>query len=221
MIYYSSDFHGYHTNICYGVSKWEKKKNQCRKFDTLEEMNELLIKNINSKVKKGDTLYFNGDWTFGGIQNIWNFRKQIICDDIRFILGNHDHHIKRNKPLPNCKWDEDKKTIIDGEPTQSDEVVYAKDLFTSVNVLDIITYNKQQIVLCHYPLEEWENMDGGAWHLHGHCHGNLPKSKYKMMDVGIDTNNFNVYSFDDIKSIMDKRKIKPHHKKNSIFFWKK
>lgn len=62
-------------------------------------MNEAIIKSINDTVKEDDTLYHLGDWSFGGYHNIWNFRKRIICKDIRFVFGNHDHHIRNNRVL--------------------------------------------------------------------------------------------------------------------------
>ena len=37
-IFFSSDLHGYHKNICYGTSTWSDKDEACRKFDTPEEM---------------------------------------------------------------------------------------------------------------------------------------------------------------------------------------
>lgn len=43
-----------------------------------------------------------------------------------------------------------------------------------------------EIVLCHYPLLEWDGMNRGAYHLHGHCHGNLATHNTRRMDVGID-----------------------------------
>ena len=51
-----------------------------------------------------DTLYHLGDWSFGGIENIWNFRKRINCKNIYLVPGNHDHHIKKNKLEKPKNW---------------------------------------------------------------------------------------------------------------------
>ena len=75
MIYFCSDLHFGHTNICKGTTKWSDKK-KCRNFNTIEEMNNAIVKSINSVVGKNDTLYHIGDWSFGGYENIWNLRKQ-------------------------------------------------------------------------------------------------------------------------------------------------
>lgn len=220
MIFFTSDLHYSHRNICYGTSSWDNKEKNCRMFDTIEEMNYQIIKSINDVVGQDDELYFIGDWSFGGIQNIWNIRKQIICKNIHMIYGNHDHHIEKNNHLPNCHWDYTLgEVIVDGTPENifdDDHVgneyfhVCAHDLFKSVNEILTITIDKQEIVLCHYPLEQWKNMDRGSWHIHGHTHHKIDNcetnKKYKRIDVGWPT----ILSFNDIKKIMSKKELKCH-----------
>jgi len=219
MIFYSSDWHFGHKNICYGTSSWDDKETNCRKFNTIEEMNYNIIKSINDVVGFDDELYFIGDLSFGGIENIWNTIKQINCKNIHCIYGNHDHHIKKNALLPNCHWDLKNDIIVDGSPTEVYEKghvgneymqVYAHDLFKSVNEILTITVEKQEMVLCHYPLEHWKDMEKGVWHLFGHTHGNLPEYTYKRHDVGLDANCFEVLSFEQLKKIMSNRKNKGH-----------
>ena len=55
MKFYTSDLYFNHGNII----RYEN-----RPFDTVEEMNETLIRNWNRKVKKGDEVYILGDFTF-------------------------------------------------------------------------------------------------------------------------------------------------------------
>lgn len=44
-----------------------------------------------------------------------------------------------------------------------------------------------RMVLCHYPLQEWDGMQEGVMHLHGHTHGNLADNPaIKLFDVGFD-----------------------------------
>ena len=100
-IFFTPDSHYCHSNLCIGISKWDDKEKSCRNFQTLEEMNELIVKNINDTVGENDILYHLGDWSFGGIENIWEFRKRINCKNIYLVPGNHDYHIKNDKMLPN------------------------------------------------------------------------------------------------------------------------
>lgn len=219
-IFFSSDFHYGHTNICAGTSKWGDKANRCRAFNTIEEMNTKIVKSINSVVGKDDILYHLGDWSFGGWENIWNFRKQIICEHIIQINGNHDEHIYKDKFFPFLEKQDtiiyeiaDKKDyhIWRGAKTLGD--VTAKDFFEQVhNGRFMINIDGQRIIVDHYPYEEWEDMDHGTWMLHGHTHHDLDRGetsmRYKRLDVGW---NGKVYSFDEIKEVMNKRENKKHH----------
>lgn len=220
MIWFSADFHGYHKNICFGTSSWKDKESNCRKFNTIEEMNNEIVKSINSVVKETDTLYHLGDWSFGGWENIWNLRKQIVCKHIIQINGNHDEHIVKNKFFPFLEKQDgivyeisDKKDYRKLDMLKKHGDVTAKDLFEEVhNGRMVISIDGQQIVLDHYPYEEWENMQDGTWMLHGHVHHNLDKNetniKYKRFDVGW---NGKVYSFEELKAIMSKKLNKAHH----------
>ena len=200
MIWVTSDLHYNHKNLCRGVSTWENNEKTTRDFKTLEEMNNAIVDSINNCVKQGDELYFLGDWSFGGIESIYNFYKRLVCRNIHFIPGNHDNRIKNNKILPN--YDEDEFPL------------YAKELFDYLPELTTIIYEKQLIVMCHYPLEQWEEMDKGSTQLHGHCHHNIDNCETNMkcrrMDVGIDWKEFRPYSLDEILGIMNKRGFKKH-----------
>ena len=189
-------------------------------------MNRAIINAINSKVGENDELYHLGDWSFNGIENIWNIRKQIKCKTIHLVFGNHDHHIERNRILPNCHYNIiDEVEIVDGPIVDGpnpkkygdsrDKLfdVYAQDLFTTTQEILNLKIGKQLIVLSHYPMEQWRDMDLGAWHLHGHCHGNLPKTQFKRIDIGLDATGFRILSLEDIKTIMSKKINKIHHEK--------
>ena len=222
-IYFVSDTHFGHANICRGVSKWSSENssnpNGTRDFDTIEEMNDAIVNAINSRVGEDDILYHLGDWSFGGWKNIYEFRKRIKCKNIHLILGNHDEHIQKDKFFPHLVKDkyglisEIEDTLKHRElgmlKHQFD--VTARDFFTSVSKLETITIGKIKLVLCHFPLEEWELMDSGSLHLHGHCHGSLETSPFRMEDVGLDAQNFNVLSSDEVIEMLKQRPIKGHH----------
>lgn len=211
MIWFTSDSHYGHHNICKSVSNWNN-KDGCRDFATLEEMNDKIVDVINIHVKEDDTLYHLGDWSFGGIDNVWNFRKRIKCENITLILGNHDDHIRKHKILPNCHIAGFGKEgfFKDGPPdVNKDFSVFGRSLFSYVLEYYSFFIGKQEFILHHHPVEHWKDAEKGSIHLHGHLHGKIDNcelnSIYKRMDVCLER-DWRPYSVDDIMQIMSKRK---------------
>lgn len=97
------------------------------------------------------------------------FMEQMPTKEFHVVWGNHDKHNRRAR-LP---W-------------------------RSENELSALTIEGQYVVLCHYALRTWNGKGRGAFQLYGHSHGTLP-GEGRQMDVGVDTNNFFPYSWDDIK----------------------
>jgi calcineurin-like phosphoesterase family protein len=64
-------------------------------------------------------------------------------------------------------------------------------------------YPPQHVILCHYPILAWPRSHYGSWHLHGHCHeGTLPYVPGKIMNVGVDLNNFYPVSWPEVVEYM-------------------
>ena len=148
-------------------------------------MNSVILNNINDAVGQDDILIHLGDWSFGGFENIRKFWDQIVCKNIHLVLGNHDHHIERNR---------------DG----------SRGLFKSVSdYLELTVPDVAKFVLMHYPLSSWNGLNKGVIHLHGHVHLS-PQNKWgngKKLDVGLDGNNLYPYSITEIVHMMDKREV--------------
>lgn len=163
-----SDPHYNHKNICRGITNWrtqdgEIPESQTRDFPTLEKMNTIIVGNINNVVGQDDILICLGDWSFGGFESIQEFYDRLICKNIHLVLGNHDHHIERNR----------------GD---------IQKLFLSVTHYNTLILGDYTFRLMHYPISSWDGLNNGVIHLHGHSH--LPEhmrfGKGKRMDVGID-----------------------------------
>lgn len=87
-IWFSSDWHFNHKNITGPkVSSWDK---GYRDFDSIQEMNDTIINNLNSKIAANDQLFFLGDFAFGDKKQIPALRDRINCNNIFLIAGNHD-----------------------------------------------------------------------------------------------------------------------------------
>ena len=194
-LFFTSDTHYNHTNICRGITKWRTADDkipisQTRDFATIERMNNTIVYNINAIVGQDDILIHLGDWSFGGFDSIKEFRERIVCKNIYLMYGNHDHHIENNR-----------------EGIQ--------DIFTSTSQYQMLTVydhkggNKVEFVLMHYPICSWHDMNKGRMHLFGHVHlpPHLKVMEGKSMDVGMDGNNLTPYEMNEIIKILnDKHK---------------
>ena len=181
-IYFSSDFHYNHENLVKGCTTWED-LGSCRDFNTLEEHNQKLVDSINNTVKANDRLYFLGDWSMGGKDEVINFRKRVKCKNIHFILGNHDIHVDKN--YNKCQ-----------------------DLFNSVKIYDDIQIGKSEFILMHYPIYSWHRKKStkhSSIHLHGHTHKELDYHPSALC-VCIDTvKEFRPLHIEEIRDIINKR----------------
>jgi len=185
-VYITSDTHYGHKNIVRGTTNWRTQDGEVpvdstRDFQTIEQMNERLIDGINHFVGQDDTLIMLGDVSFGGFDNIGIFLERLVCHNIHLILGNHDHHIDRNRD-------------------------FVQGRFLSVQHYLEANIEGLDFVLCHYPLQSWNGLNKGVIHLHGHVH--LPPHRKfgngKRLDVGMDGNGMDPYSISEIIKIMDK-----------------
>lgn len=192
-LWFTSDTHYNHANICSSTTKWNN-PTTTREFNSLEHMNTHLVGNINEVVGQDDILFHLGDWSFGGFEQIQKFREQIVCKNVHLILGNHDHHIENNRE--DCQ-----------------------KLFSSVNkYLDLtVKWNvgtpfngEHKFILMHFPIASWDNMARGSIHLHGHVHFN-PNRRIgpgKMMDVGCDGNNLYPIEMSEVFKLLRNQPIK-------------
>lgn len=181
-VWFTSDTHFGHANIVRGTSKWGDSdggvhgKQRTRNFDTLEEHDETLIDNINKLVLPGDTLYHLGDWSFGGLENVGKFRRKLNCKNIHLIYGNHDHHIERNRTVPNLRLVTPfSDTLEFGKPRGGlhDDDISTRDLFSSCKYYFTGKICGQSIVTSHYAMRTWDKGHHGTWMLFGHSHGTL------------------------------------------------
>jgi calcineurin-like phosphoesterase family protein len=213
VVYLGHVTHYFHKNIAGPkVSSWSR---GYRDFEDEREMSEYIIEVFNRTMKADDVLYHLGDWSFGGLDNLWNFRKHLQVKTIHLMLGNHDKHIKNNAELLNCfrntNNEETKGNITFLTSDTTHMRASAKDLFTSVQSVLNVKHGKHNFFLSHYSHRVWEGSHKGVIHLYGHSHNTIPDYG-KSMDVGIDVakkilGDYRPFSIEEIIQIMDKKQI--------------
>lgn len=188
-IFFTADTHFMHDNII----EYSK-----RPFTSIADMTDAIITNWNAMVGPGDIVYHLGDFalTYGkrDVQAVDDLLKRLNGNKW-LIKGNHD----RDAVTKNPRW-----TMV-------------KDYHELK--IDMGGVHRQRIVLFHYCLKTWDQQHRGSFMLHGHSHGGLSDIGGKVMDVGVDCNNYKPVSIDDVVEFMKHRDVatRDHHKPRAIY----
>lgn len=175
--FFTSDTHFCHENIIKFCN---------RPFNNAEEMNEKLIENWNSVIRKNDDIFHLGDFCYGSCDK-WIEIISRLNGNIYLILGNHDIKNYHKK---------------------------AMEKFKKVESQMIIKIQKQNIILNHYPFLCYPGSYHNELQFFGHVHTckngstgldtprlqHLFKTQY---DVGVDNNDYKPVNFLDIKKIIN------------------
>jgi calcineurin-like phosphoesterase family protein len=193
-IFFTSDSHFWHRNVIRLCG---------RPYAAIEEMNQDLIRNWNSRVQDGDLVYHLGDFAFCGTNKMKEILAQLKGTKI-LVLGNHDQSANRMKKVG---FD---VVIASGEfkykdftfllshypyaPTKWQTRVYKLKNFWK------FWRKKKYMNLRYLNLRPQNN---GMWLLHGHSH-NKPERRVRgrQIDVGVDANGYAPISIDEILQIV-------------------
>lgn len=171
MIWFTSDHHFGHKNII---------KHCNRPFESVEEMDEAMIAEWNRVVDEGDTVYHLGDFSLSG-----------DADQVAewFCRLNGTVHLLA------YPWHHDKRWLR--KMTRGLNLPGFPDAPNLILEPPIVVLESPPIVLCHYPIEEWDRKHHSSWHLHGHSHG---KARFveRRLDVGVDCWDFRPVSLEEI-----------------------
>ncbi|MHA1459492.1 MAG: metallophosphoesterase family protein [Promethearchaeota archaeon] len=171
MIWFSADFHLSHKNIIRYCN---------RPFSSVEEMDTILIRNLEERLRPKDILYFLGDLTFKE-PVARNFFKRFSAVEIHYIIGNHD---------------------------SGDVIKLAEKYCVTVSNLKEINVENHHIILCHYAMRVWNRSHYNSWQLFGHSHTKL-EPVGKQYDVGVDNNSFYPVSIKRLEQIMESQQNNP------------
>lgn len=182
MIHFTSDNHFGHRNLIHHQPRPEFMINGEPDVDLMDRV---MVERWNSKVALADIVYIIGDlgWTKKALRNVLpQLNGQLIL-----IPGNHDRDLLKTEDLR-------------GRFEHIKCYSYYEDHI-----------NGQHIIMSHFPIWEWNDIDQGSWHLHGHLHTRPHGISGKIMDVGADGNNLCPYSWDEVEQFMGKKEIRHRH----------
>jgi len=137
MVYFISDLHLGHKNIMRLCN---------RPFNSVEEMDEVLIDNWNRKIHRNDTVYIMGDLMFRNELPAEYYLDRLKGQKHLFI-GNHD-----------AKW---MKTVD------------LDKYFQSVSMMGTFSDGQRKITGCHYPMMTWPGIGRNGYMVFGHIHANI------------------------------------------------
>ena len=186
-VFIVSDHHFFHNNII---------KYCNRPFETVEEMNEVLVKNWNSVIGPDDHVYHLGDFCFGNVEK-WNWCLEPgrLNGHIHLILGNHDPE-RVFRP----------GTLI--------------ERFDSIDFQKVLLIDGWTVYLNHFPFLDFSNnVDHKVMQLFGHIHSNpfsagtiteekMKSLKWNQYDVGVDNNDYRPISLARAMEIIKERRDK-------------
>lgn len=159
-VWITSDLHGNHANILNFQS------NRGSKWASVEEMNDALVAEWNSKVKEDDIVIQLGDIAFGSQTKVNSFVKRLNGWEFAInIKGNHDR----------SGWTNNLYDYV--------ELKLSKDL---QEYWQLTGNSANMIILMHFPIVDWNYCSTGSFMLHGHTHGRY-KGQGRTMDVGYDS----------------------------------
>ena len=85
-----------------------------------------------------------------------------------------------------------KKILIKGNHDNFLNQIKWQDYFSAVKDTMKIKDNGRDVVLMHYPIEEWDGFFRGSYHIYGHVHNsdNGLRKIDRRYNVGVDVNDF-------------------------------
>ena len=184
-IWFTSDHHFGHINII---------EHAKRPFNSVEEMDEIMIEKWNEKVKPTDAVYYLGDLALNKPERLREILKR-LNDSIYLIKGNHE------TAALSCK----------------NRFEWIKNYYELKVADDSLPSGKQKIVLFHYAIKQWNGKFRGSFHLYDHSHGTLEDDKESLsFDIGVDNHNFYPLEYDEVRAIMAKKNWIPRHDREEL-----
>lgn len=158
------------------------------KCKTVDHVDALMISNWNNVVSPDDTVFLLGDLgqPLKCVDNcLWQLNGHKIL-----IRGNHDSKIWKTESI--------RRHFEDSYNSYHEEWIDGKF-----------------VVMCHYPIWDWNAAHHGSYHVHGHLHGRPHNIPGRILDVGMDNHNLTPISFFQITRFMEAREPRTYSQRAS------
>ena len=213
-LYFCSDLHFFHKRICDFTER--------KKHTTIENHSNWLIQQCNNVVPvnttdennivSNSTVLHLGDFMFSCTnEEAVNVLSQ-LNGDWWFVLGNHDNVGKLETIINTVNQMKGTNHRVLGR-------YYEFMIVEKAKIRDQKDY-KKLVCLCHYPIESWNAMGRGSYHLMGHLHfnkidhhtGQKMREIPNRLDVGIDAaygllDEHKPFTWNEVKSIIRKERL--------------
>lgn len=192
---FTSDLHFFHKRIVEFTGR----------PTTFENLSDWIITQCNSKIPVvGATVVHNGDMFFSCTNEEAVDVLSRLNGDWWFILGNHDNEGKLKTII---------ETVNKLKGTNHRILGWYHRLLVKVKPEQTNgKWHKKLLILCHFPIEDWDSKHYGSAMIHGHTHGGgsshegvgLTKIPNRF-DVGIDnSHDFTPFTYKELVTILRK-----------------
>ena len=148
-----------------------------RPFENIEEMNETIIAKWNAKVTDEDDVWILGDFCYRSDKDPSFYLKQLKGRK-HLLVGNHDKHTLNS--------------------------VSALKYLESVERLQHLKDGKYNVILCHFPLADWNAKRRGSFHIYGHIHNDrdavfeFMRRQEHALNAGCMINNYEPVTIEEL-----------------------
>lgn len=175
-----------------------------RPFADVCEMDASLVRNWNATVPTDGLVFVLGDIGVCSNERIIEIFEQLHGEKI-LIRGNHDPEYYSEQTLGRIF-------------SEVHDLLYLR-------LRDYTQSIYYYMVLCHYPMLDWQSSYRGVWQLFGHIHTrgipefNTVQTRLfaEQYDVGVDNNNYRPISFPQLRRIIQAQQTQPQFKRSNYY----
>lgn len=198
-LYFVSDLHFFHKRIIEFTGR----------PTTFENLTSWIINQCNSVIPaKHSTVVHLGDMFFGCTTAEAAAVLEQMHGDWWFVLGNHDNPAKLQEII----------NLVNAKLKTNHRILgwYHRLLVKTPPKQTGLKWSKKLLILCHFPIEEWDGMSHGAYMIHGHLHGggsehsDFPlKIMPNRFDVGLDNSHtWQPFTYESMRMCIQKGRKK-------------